>query len=185
MWTFKLLAVSLIACCATVQGQCYINAAGQTVCPNRPAIYGATHPFQTRVQVTPQMTRYAISAPQSASYGSTGGYQSVRAAGCNCINCTCGSVRNVRDITLQRAAELKELGQLRAYKATVAAQLEALKAECSALRAAQAQPNVRRVPTSEPAGVGLPTELTIPKVSLRLPPSTGLTLPPQTLLAVQ
>jgi hypothetical protein len=184
MWTFKLLAVSLIACCATVQGQCYINAAGQTVCPNRPAIYGATHPFQTRVQVTPQMTRYAIAAPQSVSYGSTGGYQSVRAAGCNCINCTCGSVRNVRDITLQRAAELKELGQLRAYKATTAPLLKALRAECSALRANNAQPGAARVPTQEPAGVWLPINLTIPKVSLRLPPSTGLTLP-QTLLAVQ
>jgi hypothetical protein len=179
-------AALLIGGLAGANAQCFINNQGQMVCPNRPALYGVTRPLQQRVQVQSPTIRYSIVAPRSASYGSTGGYQSVRSAGCNCINCQCDNCpyRTSKDITEQRKAELKELGQLRAYKVGVENQLKALRAENSVLRATQAQPNARRVPTSEPAGVGLPIDLMIPKVSLRLPPSTGLTLP-QTLLAVQ
>jgi hypothetical protein len=176
-------AALLIGGLGAASAQCYINGSGQMVCPNRPAVYGVTHPLQTRVQVSPTI-RYSIVAPRSASYGSTGGYQSVRSAGCNCINCQCDNCpyRTSKDITEQRKAEREELKVLRAYKVEAEAQLTALRAENKVLRA-NSQSNVRRVPNSEPGGAGLPI-FTLPKVSLRLPPSTGLTLP-QTLLAVQ
>ncbi len=177
-------AALLIGGLAGANAQCFINNQGQMVCPNRPALYGVTRPLQQRVQVQSPTIRYSIVAPRSVSYGSTGGYQSVRSAGCNCINCQCDNCpyRTSKDITEQRKAELKELEVLRAYKVEAEAQLQALRAENKVLRA-NSQSNVRRVPTQEPGGAGLPI-FTLPKVSLRLPPSTGLTLP-QTLLAQQ
>lgn len=184
MWT-KLLIGLTLTIANTAAGQCFINSQGQMICPNRPALYGVTRPFQQRVQVQSPTIRYSTAVRPLVSYGSTGGYQSVRSAGCTCVNCQCGVVTGVKDITAQRNAELKELGQLRAYKVGAEKQLKALRAENQVLRAAQAQPGAARVPTQEPARVGLPTELTLPKVSLRLPPSTGLTLPPQTMLAQQ
>ena len=172
-------AALLIGGLAGANAQCFINNQGQMVCPNRPALYGVTRPFQQRVQVQSPTIRYSIVAPRSASYGSTGGYQSVRSAGCNCINCTCG---NVKDITEQRAAELKELGSLRVAN-------KALKAECSALRATNAQLESRREPKSEPGGFKLPLTS---DVSIKLPAGADVwrTLPlgdvqPRTMVAIQ